>query len=77
MSLGRIVTMPENELKLYAQDAKVSSATFLSTTTSTNEMTTYYWWDNKEKSLFIHQRVKGNGRDVSSFSDFSDFSKEK
>ena len=69
-SLGRNVDLPLNELKLYTQDAEVVAQTFLSTTNSADEMITDNWWDNKDHALFIHQKVNGNGRDISIFSDF-------
>jgi hypothetical protein len=71
MSLGRNVTMPEEELDLYKQDAEITVPTFLSTTVSANEMITDHWWDNKDNALFITQRVNGNGRDISVFSEFN------
>lgn len=69
-SLGRNVDLPLNELKLYIQDAEVVAPTFLSTTNSAEEMVTDNWWDNKDHALFIHQKLNGNGRDISMFSDF-------
>jgi hypothetical protein len=69
-SLGRNVDLPLNELKLYIQDAEVVAPTFLSTTNSAEEMVTDNWWDNKDHALFIHQKINGNGRDISMFSDF-------
>jgi hypothetical protein len=69
-SLGRNVDLPENELELYIQDAEVVAPTFLSTTDSADEMITDNWWDNKDHALFIHQKVNGNGRGISMFSDF-------
>jgi hypothetical protein len=69
-SAGRNVSLPENELKLYIQDAKVTVSAFLSTTDSADEMITDNWWNNKDHALFIFQKVNGNGRDISIFSDF-------
>ena len=69
-SAGRNVSLPENEFNLYIQDAKVTVSAFLSTTDSADEMITDNWWDNKDHALFIHQKVNGNGRDISIFSDF-------
>jgi hypothetical protein len=69
-SAGRNVSLPENEFKLYIQDAKVTVSAFLSTTDSADEMITDNWWNNKDHALFIFQKVNGNGRDISIFSDF-------
>ena len=70
-SLGRNVTMPDNEFKNYEEGEEVSISAFLSTTESADEMVTNHWWDNKDHAVFIHQSVNGNGRDISSFSKFS------
>ena len=70
ISLGRNVTLPQNELQQYQENAEVAMPTFLSTTISQNEMITDRWWDHKEHALFITQRLHGNGRDVSAFSEF-------
>jgi hypothetical protein len=69
-SAGRNVSLPENEFKLYIQDAKVTVSAFLSTTDSADEMITDNWWNNKDHALFIFQKINGNGRDISIFSDF-------
>lgn len=69
-SAGRNVSLPLNELELYIQDAEVTAPTFLSTTISADEMVIDDWWDNKDHALFIFQKVNGNGRDISMFSDF-------
>lgn len=69
-SAGRNVSLPDDELALYKQDAKVTVSAFLSTTDSADEMITDNWWDNKKHALFIFQKVNGNGRDISMFSDF-------
>jgi hypothetical protein len=69
-SAGRNVSLPKKELKLYEQDAKVTVSAFLSTTDSADEMITDNWWDNKDHALFIFQKINGNGRGISIFSDF-------
>lgn len=69
-SLGRNVSLPLSELDLYTQDAEVVASTLLSTTNSADEMVIDNWWDNKEHALFIYQKVNGNGRDISMFSEF-------
>ncbi len=69
-SAGRNVSLPENEFKLYIQDAKVTVSAFLSTTDSADEMITDNWWNNKDHALFIFQKINGNGRGISIFSDF-------
>jgi len=69
-SAGRNVSLPDDELELYIQDAKVTVSAFLSTTDSADEMITDNWWDYKKHALFIFQKVNGNGRDISMFSDF-------
>ena len=62
--------MPDDELDLYEEDAKVTVSAFISTTDSADEMITDNWWNNKDHALFIFQKVSGNGRDISIFSDF-------
>ncbi len=69
-SAGRNVSLPDDELDLYEEDAKVTVSAFISTTDSADEMITDNWWNNKDHALFIFQKVNGNGRDISIFSDF-------
>jgi hypothetical protein len=64
------VSLPDDELDLYEEDAKVTVSAFISTTDSADEMIIDNWWDKKKHALFIFQKVNGNARDISMFSDF-------
>lgn len=69
-SAGRNVSLPDDELAFYKQDAKVTVSAFISTTDSADEMIIDNWLDNKKHALFIFQKVNGNARNISIFSDF-------
>ena len=66
--LGRNDSVPEEFLEAYQEGATVGISAFFSATVSSN--TVKDWWDRTDHMLCITQRVNGNGRDVSAFSEF-------
>lgn len=72
--LGRNVTMFQDELNSYVQDAEIIQSTFLSTTNSAASMVSgpVGFWNAKEVGLIIYPRVNGNARDITPFSQYPD-----
>lgn len=70
LCLGRNVSMTADELGTFAENSEVTMPTFVSTTVSSDEMISENWWNKKNQALFIYQRVDGNGRDITIFSEF-------
>ncbi len=68
--LGRNVSMTADELGTFTENSEVTMPTFVSTTVSSDEMISEDWWNKKDQALFIYQRVDGNGRDITLFSEF-------
>ena len=67
-ALGRNDSIPDEFLKPFKEGASVTIPSFFSTTVSSTVVE--QWWDNKDQALCIFQRVQGNGRDITEFSEY-------
>jgi hypothetical protein len=68
--LGRDVTLDSDALKRIKEGLITADLMFTSTTTRLEQVADPRWWPN-EQVLIIHQRVNGNGRDISAFSRYA------
>jgi hypothetical protein len=68
--LGRDVTLPDKVLNSMKEGEIISPLMFTSTTQKLEQLVENEWWHNREHVVLIHQRVGGNGRDISAFSEY-------
>ena len=67
--LGRMVNL-RNDLDSYQEGVEITTQSFTSSSVSTTELTGENWWNIKSHMAVIRQRVEGNGRDISAFSEY-------
>ena len=67
--LGRMVNL-RDDLDSYQEGAEIDAESFISSSVSTKELTRENWWNRKAHMAVIRQRVEGNGRDISAFSEY-------
>ena len=67
-ALGRNDSIPDEFLQPFKEGASITIPSFFSSTVSSTVVE--QWWDNKDQALCIFQRVHGNGRDITEFSEY-------
>ena len=67
--LGRMVNL-RDDLDSYQEGVEITAQSFTSSSVSTTELTGENWWNIKSHMAVIRQRVGGNGRDISAFSEY-------
>jgi hypothetical protein len=67
-ALGRNDSIPDEFLQPFKEGASITIPSFFSTTVSSTVVE--QWWDSKDQALCIFQRVQGNGRDITEFSEY-------
>jgi hypothetical protein len=67
-ALGRNDSIPNEFLQPFKEGASITIPSFFSTTVSSTVVEK--WWDSKDQALCIFQRVQGNGRDITEFSEY-------
>jgi hypothetical protein len=67
--LGRMVNL-RGDLDSYQEGVEITTHSFTSSSISTMELTGENWWNIKSHMAVIRQRVGGNGRDISAFSEY-------
>lgn len=67
-ALGRNDSIPDEFLQPFKEGASITIPSFFSTTVSLTVVE--QWWDNKDQAMCIFQRVHGNGRDITEFSEY-------
>jgi hypothetical protein len=70
IGLGRDVTLPANVLAAIKEGDIISESMFTSTTRAMEQMVDNKWWRETTETFIFHQRVNGNGRDISAYSAF-------